>query len=100
MRTPLTSLGRYRALAGHALRALRCDLVLLVLHHLQELPIDCWACDQPRPARRAFWFRCHTQEMQDVVPQACPSQIRYILGKLHQTYAAIWRAARWPEGKS
>ena len=44
--------GRYRALAGHALRALRLDLLLLVLHHLQALPLDCWAC-QPHEAGEA-----------------------------------------------
>lgn len=37
---------RYRALAGHALRALRLDLMLMVLHHLQELPGNCWACKE------------------------------------------------------
>lgn len=37
---------RYRALAGHALRALRLDLMLTVLHHLQELPGNRWACQE------------------------------------------------------
>jgi hypothetical protein len=38
--------GRYRALAGHSLRALRLDLMLTVLHHLQELPGNNWACEE------------------------------------------------------
>ena len=37
---------RYRSLAGHSLRALRLDLALAVLHHLQDLPSNNWACEE------------------------------------------------------
>lgn len=41
-----TTLCRYRLLAGHSLRALRLDLALAVLHHLQDLPSTNWACEE------------------------------------------------------
>ena len=37
---------RYRSLAGHSLRALRLDLELAVLHYLQDLPSNKWACEE------------------------------------------------------
>ena len=37
---------RYRSLAGHSLRALRLDLALSVLHYLQDLPSNKWACEE------------------------------------------------------
>ena len=37
---------RYRSLGGHSLRALRLDLELAVLHYLQDLPSNKWACEE------------------------------------------------------
>lgn len=33
-------------MAGHSLRALRLDLELAVLHYLQDLPSNKWACEE------------------------------------------------------
>ena len=42
---------RYRALAGQCVRAMRLDLLLLVLHHLQQLPKSSYVCHQEEEAR-------------------------------------------------
>ncbi|PRW57112.1 exocyst complex component SEC8 [Chlorella sorokiniana] len=42
---------RYRALAGQCARALRLDLLLLVLHHLQQLPRSSYVCQSEEEAR-------------------------------------------------
>ena len=42
---------RYRALAGQCARALRLDLLLLVLHHLQQLPRSSYVCQGEEEAR-------------------------------------------------
>lgn len=42
---------RYRALAGQCARALRLDLLLLVLHHLQQLPCSSYVCQSEEEAR-------------------------------------------------
>ncbi len=52
------ALCRYRSLAGHSLRALRLDLALAVLHHLQDLPSNNWACKEEE-ATEVFFYTCH-----------------------------------------
>lgn len=42
---------RHRALAGQCARALRLDLLLLVLHHLQQLPASSYVCESEEEAR-------------------------------------------------
>ena len=37
---------RYRALSGAALRALRLDLLLTLIHNLQDLPAARWVCKE------------------------------------------------------
>ena len=46
---------RYRSLAGHSLRALRLDLALAVLHHLQDLPSNNWACEEDEASEVCSW---------------------------------------------
>lgn len=42
---------RYRALAGLCVRALRLDLLLLTLHHMQQLPRSSYLCASEEEAR-------------------------------------------------
>ena len=58
---------RYRALAGQCARAMRLDLLLLVLHHLQQLPRSSYVCAGEEEAREvdecvAALARCVARE--------------------------------------
>ena len=64
---------RYRSLAGHSLRALRLDLALAVLHHLQDLPSNNWACEE--------------EEASEVNPR-CPCVLRLLVPRL-QTHLKL-----------
>ena len=37
---------RYRALAGQCVRSLRLEMHLLVLYHMQDLPLSNYACEE------------------------------------------------------
>lgn len=66
---------RYRSLAGHSLRALRLDLELAVLHYLQDLPSNKWACEEEEatevPASLVLWSSSSIMMPEQILPATC-----------------------------
>ena len=77
---------RYRALAGQAVRALRLDMLLTLLHHLVELPRGQWlpevdsAQDVDECITRTS--RTFVRAEEDLMRCLPPSQRAYVFGGL------------------
>ena len=77
---------RYRALAGQAVRALRLDAHLTLLHHLARLPRGHWTpeADSPQDVEDCITAlsRALSQAQEDLVRCLSPSWRGYVFGGL------------------
>ncbi|KAL4452048.1 hypothetical protein ABPG75_007710 [Micractinium tetrahymenae] len=88
---------RYRALAGMCVRALRLDLLLLTLHHMQQLPRSSYVCASEEEAREvdecvAALARLVGRLEEGLEPYLPPHKRAYCFGCLAPAAArfAIW----------
>lgn len=87
---------RYRSLAGQSLRALRLDMLLLVVHHLESLPKGryvCGAAEAPDVDECIGALQRSCTRADDAVAPYLPPQKRaYVFGGMAATAArfAMW----------
>lgn len=88
---------RYRALAGLCVRALRLDLLLLTVHHMQQLPRSSYVCASEEEAKEvdecvAALARLVGRLEEGLEPYLPPHKLAYCFGCLAPAAArmAIW----------
>ncbi|KAK9815816.1 hypothetical protein WJX72_010122 [[Myrmecia] bisecta] len=84
---------RYRALAGHCLRALRLEMHLLLIHYLQELPHSSYVCEEEDTKEVdeciGALSRFATRAEEDLSPYLPPTKRSYVFGSLASAAARM-----------